>query len=102
MALTFAHYENDIRAPVGRIENYWGSGGVFVFTIHILYCTYTVVHHSADSVWSFLFRLSRAKVGAIDDDRGAYFPLYMRKFRELCISLTFFWIGYLVMVGWLR
>ena len=55
--------ENFTRAPVGRIENYRGCG-VFVWTVNL-------VHHSADRALSILFRLSRAKVGTINDGRAA-------------------------------
>ena len=49
------------------------GGGVCVY--NILCCKLNIVHYSADRVLSFFFRLSRAKVGAIEDDRG-YFPFY--------------------------
>ena len=53
----------------------WGAG--------VLYCTVhkSIVHHSAARALSFLFRLSGAKVGAINDDM-----------RVLSILNSFFFI----------
>ena len=55
--------ENSTKAPGGSIENYRGCG-VFVWTVNL-------VHQSADRSLSILFRLSRAKVGTINDERAA-------------------------------
>ena len=57
--------------------------------------TVHIIHHSADRVLSFLCRLSRAKVGSINDDTGLP-PLlqrYTKKTQKSIFFCTNAWLG---------